>query len=127
MTIQPIRQKLIDRARELGVTEIQLAFRGGSDEGYLDVEFQAPGRANHWQDVELTKFASQVEEWAWSVYRYSGAGEGNDYGDTIIYDLKNNKARSQTWCYEYKEDDVEDEGTFEVVGEDEVIDPQTVY
>jgi hypothetical protein len=35
---------------------------------------------------------TMVEDWAWSAYSYSGAGDGNDYGDDIFYDLVNNVA-----------------------------------
>lgn len=68
--------------------QIVLHFSGGSDEGYLNVE-TLPEYHND--------LANEVEEWAWEVYGYSGAGDGSDYGDDIVYDLANKRVTTQEW------------------------------
>lgn len=40
---------------------------------------------------------NEIENWAWEVYQYSGAGDGDDYGDDITYDLKEGTATSSNW------------------------------
>lgn len=91
MKAEPLTKEIYNKAKELGYTNILLHFRGGSDEGYLDVEFM-PYDKPYNQD-----FTNEVEEWTWSVYEYSGAGDGNDYGDEIDYDLVNNKVSTSEW------------------------------
>ena len=88
MEIQKLPKKLYDRAIALGVTEIHLNFSGGNDEGYLNVSIF------YKNDSQLER---DIEDWAWQAYSYSGAGDGNEYGDTIVYDLKNNTVRSNEW------------------------------
>jgi len=88
MNIEPLSKKIYDKAVSLGVTEIQLNFSGGSDEGYLNVNTTG----NYTQEFE-----QEVEAWAWEVYDYSGAGDGSDYGDEIVYDIVNKKATSSDW------------------------------
>ena len=82
MKAKPLNKEIYNKAKELGVEKIILQFSGGSDEGNLNIDLEPDWN----QD-----FANQVEDWAWEVYSYSGAGEGNDYGDNIEYDLKAGK------------------------------------
>jgi hypothetical protein len=96
LSIASLKKEIYNKAIELGVTEIVLHFSGGSDEGYLNVEVNP---YNH-------DLADQIEEWAWSVYSYSGAGEGTDYGDIITYDLVNERASSQEWYMRREEGEV---------------------
>ena len=39
---KPLKKEIFDKARELGITEIQLEFQGGSDEGWVYVNFIQP-------------------------------------------------------------------------------------
>lgn len=94
-TIQPLPVRIVNRAKQLGIKSITLQFSGGSDEGYLDVDYDMPGDPGYDND-----FSRMVEDWAWNVYAYSGAGDGSDYGDNITYDLVNNKASVQEWFTE---------------------------
>lgn len=87
MIIEPLKKEIYNKAKELGIETIELRFSGGSDEGYLDV-YTTP---------DNSALASEIEEWAWEVYEYSGAGEGNDYGDNITYNIKEGKATSSEW------------------------------
>jgi len=92
----------------LNITEIQLNFDGGSDEGNLSVYVSlAEDGEIDWKTRKalpteeqrlLDKFEGEVEEWAWQVYDYSGAGDGTDYGDDIAYDIKNNKVKFNEWA-----------------------------
>jgi hypothetical protein len=88
MNAKPLSKEIYNKAKELGITKIFLRFSGGSDEGNLDI------------DMEPTynqKFVHEIEDWAWKVYSYSGAGDGSDYGDNIEYDLKAGKVSTSEW------------------------------
>jgi len=87
MIIEPLKKEIYNKAKELGIETIELRFSGGSDEGYLDV-FTTP---------DNSALESEIEEWAWEAYDYNGAGEGNDYGDNITYNIKEGKATSSEW------------------------------
>lgn len=50
----------------------------------------------------------EIEGWAWQAYGYSGAGDGNDYGDDIVYDLLNKTATASSWSMQRTEGDSED-------------------
>ena len=88
MNIEPLSKVIYNKAKELGIETIVLNFSGGDDEGYLDV-----GMTPKYDE----KFAGEIEDWAWEVYDYSGAGDGNAYGDNVEYDLKNGKASTEEW------------------------------
>lgn len=88
MQIESLKKELYDRAIALGINEIHLHFSGGSDEGYLEIDLLP---------VYDDKLAFDIETWAWDTYGYGGAGDGSDYGDDIVYDLKNNKATASEW------------------------------
>jgi uncharacterized protein involved in high-affinity Fe2+ transport len=90
MKAEPLKKEIYNKAKELGIENIILRFSGGSDEGYLDIELMPYEKHNQ-------EFANEIEEWAWEVYSYSGAGEGNDYGDNIEYDLKAGKVSTSEW------------------------------
>lgn len=98
MNAKPLSKEIYNRAIKLGVTTITLRFYGGSDEGYLDVE------VTPWnEDTQI--FSDTINDWAWNVYSYSGAGEGHSYGDDIEYDLVNKKVTVSEWYYARQEGD----------------------
>jgi len=107
MNTEPLSKEIYNEAIELGVTNIILQFEGGHDEGYLYVSLAHKHKfsnldknLNKSQKQTLEKinaFEAKVEEWAWSVYHYSGAGDGQAYGDNIEYDLKNKTVSTQEW------------------------------
>jgi len=103
MNIEPLPKKIYDKAVGLGVTQIELKFSGGSDEGYLSVYVNT-------QDgfESNTDFEQEIEGWAWQAYGYSGAGDGNDYGDDVVYDLLNKTATASSWSMQRTEGDSED-------------------
>lgn len=88
MQAEPLSRAIHDKALKLGITRISLHFSGGNDEGYLTVEFN--GKYNQ-------GFNDKIEDWAWTAYSYSGAGEGSDYGDDITYDLKKKTVTTSEW------------------------------
>jgi len=103
MKAEPLKKEIYNKAKELGVEYILLQFSGGSDEGNLYIEMGP----DYIQDL-----ASEVEDWAWEVYDYSGAGDGSEYGDNIEYDLVKNKVKTSEWYYtrqdgECGEDEIE--------------------
>jgi hypothetical protein len=104
MKAQPLPKKIFDRAKELGVKKFTLNFSGGSDEGYLDISYDTDD--SHAYNEELNE---EILEWAWSVYDYSGAGDGNSYGDDIVYDLVAGKLTTSEWVMKRQDGEEEDE------------------
>ena len=98
MNAEPISKELYNELTRLGVTKVILSFSGGSDEGFLDVTYE--GMDNEYFVEDYRKINEKVEEWAWSVYSYSGAGDGSDFGDTIVYDLVNKRVSTSEWWHE---------------------------
>ena len=101
MNAEPISKELFEKLIAAGITSVTLNFSGGSDEGYLDVTIEPYSK-------DVLHFIKEIEDWAWSAYSYSGAGEGIDYGDEIVYDLIKKKVRTSEWCYERTERDLDD-------------------
>jgi hypothetical protein len=97
LNAEPIKKSLYDKLKAQGVNRVKLCFSGGSDEGFLDV-FLYPEL--DYTDEEARNLLKEVENWAWDVYSYSGAGEGNDYGDNITYDLVENTVETEEWYME---------------------------
>ena len=114
MNAEPINKELYNKLVAAGITSVKLCFSGGSDEGYLDVYLR--GDDVDYQDEGYRKLNEEVEEWAWSMYSYSGAGEGYDYGDNIEYDLVNKKVKASEW---YTERTYGDDNEGDLVIEDE--------
>lgn len=100
MRAEPLKKELYNKAKELGVEKIILQFSGGSDEGNLNIDMEP-----EWNQ----DFANAVEDWAWEVYSYSGAGDGSDYGDDIEYDLVKNKVSTSEWFTSVERGSDEDE------------------
>lgn len=96
MKAEPLNKSIYNKAKEQGIEQIILRFSGGSDEGYLDVETEPK-----WDQ----DFAKEIEDWAWEVYDYNGAGDGSDYGDDVTYDLKNGKVTTSEWFTSRQEGD----------------------
>ena len=99
MEIKNLSKSIFEKLIDSGATKLELNFSGGSDEGYLDVEIY-----NNKSFSENSELHGEVEEWAWDVYSYNGAGCGPNYGDEISYDLVNKKATHQYWEHVQKYD-----------------------
>ena len=91
-SIQPLPARIVAKAKQLKIEIIKLNFSGGSDEGYLDVDVDSSQEMVVPQD-----FLNEIETWAWDVYSYGGAGDGNDFGDDITFDLKASTASCHDW------------------------------
>ena len=103
MNIEPLSKKIYDKAVSLGITQIELKFSGGSDEGYLNVYVNDErGFSSN------TEFEQEIEGWAWQAYGYSGAGDGSDYGDDIVYNLVEKTATASSWSMQRTDGDSED-------------------
>ena len=110
MEAKPLNKEIYEKAKEIGVTEILLEFSGGSDEGYMNVALNHPKAWIKRTDEErkaLFSLEEETERWADEVYAYSGAGDGDDYGDNISYNLKEGTVYTEEWYikrdYEDKE------------------------
>jgi hypothetical protein len=110
MKIEPLPKNIYEKALALKVKAIELNFSGGSDQGDLNVSIVAPDDATKefHETEEVLDLGDLVEKWADNVYPYSGAGDGNDYGDDIAYDLVNNTASHSSWYTDRHEDDEEE-------------------
>jgi hypothetical protein len=106
MNIQPLKQKHYDKAKELNIEKIIFSFSGGSDEGYLEVYLYS---RNILPREARVAFTEDLEEWAWSVWEYSGAGIGREYGDNIEYNILDMVANSREWWLKEKIEDVEND------------------
>jgi hypothetical protein len=98
MKAEPLSKAIYNKAKELGIEKIFLKFSGGSDEGNLYVELSPYDKDND------GSFSSEIENWAWEVYSYSGAGDGSDYGDDITYDLAEGEVSTSEWFHIVKEE-----------------------
>lgn len=99
MNAEPLNKDIYNKAKELGVEQIILQFSGGSDEGFLNVEVIGEDSHEYHYDQKARDFIQEIEDWAWDVYDYSGAGEGTDYGDNITYDLVKGKVSTEEWYH----------------------------
>jgi hypothetical protein len=103
MNIEPLSKKIYDKAIALGISQIELKFSGGNDEGYLNVYVNKQDGFD-----SNTEFEQEIEGWAWQAYGYSGDGDGNDYGDDVVYDLLNKTASASSWSMQRTKGDSED-------------------
>jgi hypothetical protein len=99
MKIKSLDKGLYVRLLAQGVSYLTLNFSGGNDEGYLNIECDAKADLNS-SIKDLDQLYSDIDAWAFSVYEYSGAGDGGDYGDNITYDLVNKTATHDGWYTE---------------------------
>ena len=97
----PLPKKIYEEAKELGVSSILLEFIGGNDEGHLHVGFIEDKTDDLVKIVKrknrINQLSMEIEEWAFDAYSYSGAGDGNDYGDDVTYNLETMKASVSSW------------------------------
>lgn len=89
MKAKPLPKTLFSKLKKAKVTEVTLRWMGGSDEANLDVFLRGA------TECELPLLLEEVELWAWEVYSYSGAGDGTDYGDDVVYDLVKGEVSTQ--------------------------------
>lgn len=104
MTPQPLPMKFMTRALSLGVSEIRLNFSGGSDEGHLNIDFMGEDGKHMWaydsENEGLADLGNEIDTWVWNTYHYNGAGDGNNYGDVICYNLKEGTVTTEAWWTE---------------------------
>jgi len=119
----PLPKKIYDEAKELGVSSIELEFRGGNDEGHLHVGFVEHKTDDLVKIVKrknrINELAMEIEEWAFDAYSYSGAGDGNDYGDDVTYNLDTMKASVSSWYMERVDLEPDEEVSIEIETENE--------
>ena len=104
--LKPLPKSLFDRAQELKITKISLAFQGGGDEGQWYVGFEGDNYdENDSNDDALNTLESNIEDWACEAYDYSG--DGDDHGFDIMYDLVNMEVTHEYWYMDRKYDEKE--------------------
>ena len=89
-SIQPFPKKLLEKAESLHIKSITLQWQGGSDEGHLYVDINPSNSQTYTLNTE-------IEDWAYNAYAYSGAGDGSPYGDNISYNFENKTATCTSW------------------------------
>ena len=94
--VLPLPKRFFDRAVELGIAKLFLSFSGGSDEGYLDVNYEMLNDLPY-GEKDASSLAQEVYEWAEGAYGYEGAGDGSPYGDNVTYDLVNKTVEVSEW------------------------------
>jgi hypothetical protein len=109
--VLPLPYKIAEKAKELRVKRIYLDWQGGSDEGYLDVNTDPSpyGVKSPKRKAELQDLCNAIQEWASEAWEYSGSGDGSDYGDSLVYDLKKGTVEASEWYMERKDCDLENE------------------
>lgn len=95
METQPLNKDLYNKCLELNIKSFTLHFSGGNDEGFLDVSIQFDKRSA--EKDSYFELQSDIEDWAWDVYSYSGAGDGRTYGDDITYDIQDKSVTCEGW------------------------------
>lgn len=118
MDAEPLPRKMYVELIEAGVIEVTLHFMGGSDEGYLSVDFVRAENASELPTEKRRALYDAIEEWAERAYEYSGAGDGSDYGDDIRYNLRDNTVTTQEW-YHVRQYDNEATTPLSIEGKDE--------
>jgi hypothetical protein len=97
-----LARELYAKLRGAGIIRVDINWSGGSDEGNLDVNLY---RAREEYPVDDRTLSSAVEEWAYDAFDYSGAGDGNDYGDDYVYDLIAHTVTHSEWFHQRVEGD----------------------
>ncbi len=99
MNIEPLSKDIYNQALKRGIDSITLDFQGGSDEGVLNaaVKYASNVIGVSPSDESRYQFIEEIEKWAWSVYSYDGAGDGSNYGDEVIYNLREKTAKTSGW------------------------------
>lgn len=119
----PLPKKLYDKAKELGISSIELAFRGGNDQGNLYVQLVESKTDDLVKIVrrkqQISTLETDIEIWAFDAYEYSGAGDGNEYGDDVTYNLETMKASVSSWMMERVDLDPDPEVSIEIETENE--------
>lgn len=95
--LKPLPKQIYDKALSLGIEKFYLTLEGGSDEGVLDVDWLGNNEVLNKNASGLRELEKEIEDWFWDNHDYSGAGDGNPYGEDIIIDLKENKVQISEW------------------------------
>lgn len=103
---QPLPRKLVEKAKEQGVVKIIVCWSGGNDEGDCEVNVEyAKERVKELERaggrkaiaVAAKELEQEFEEWAETAFDYSGDGDGDAYGDDLVYDLEKNTVQCSDW------------------------------
>lgn len=92
MNVENLPKKIYDKCVALNVKYLVLKFSGGDDEGFLDIDLITDGPS-----ITESNLEEDIVNWAWTVYRYNGAGDGNSYGDNITYNIEERTATTVYW------------------------------
>jgi hypothetical protein len=111
MTPKNLPRDLHEKAVEIGAAKVLMNFEGGSDEGSVCVSL-LHGHGGQILDAgdEAGDLCVKFEEWAYRAYYFSGAGEGIPYGESFLYELKNQTVEMREWFYVREENWIGSEG-----------------
>ena len=110
-----LSKELFNRAKKLDVVSFTLHWEGGSDEGYLYIDFEIAEKRRNGQGVytlretkpeyyrQLQAWEEDLESWAQETFAYGGAGVGTRYGDDYTYDLVEKTVTHSEWWMERQE------------------------
>jgi len=107
--VAPLPREIYRRCIEENITSINLRFSGGSDEGYREAELNGPdGRYFEWgnKNEKIVELMQLIDSWCDEHYRFSGAGDGNSYGEYITYDIVNGTVTAQEWWTQHVDGEV---------------------
>jgi hypothetical protein len=91
-----ISNSLVEFLKKNLVEKIYLSFSGGSDEGYLDASYETQFSTTN-ESIRSGDIHDVIYEAAWRGFSYSGAGDGSNYGDDYIFNLKTKKISHSWW------------------------------
>jgi hypothetical protein len=90
---KPLPKDLANLLKENKIEIFNLSFEGGNDEGCLDISMYPTPKV----EGVLEDLTDKIQDWAWDVYSFSGAGDGNYYGTSIDYDLQKSEVTVRDW------------------------------
>lgn len=93
MNPEPLPENIYESLTANNVTNLSLLWLGGNDEGHLTVEL-FPEK----DTAERESLKEKITDWAYNAYSYNGAGDGNDYGDDINYNLLTKEVTVESWA-----------------------------
>ena len=104
-----LSKELFNRAKKLDIISFTLNWEGGSDEGYLYVDYEILQKRlngetkwslrekNPEYHAALNQWETDLHDWAHRTFAYNGAGTGSRYGDTYEYNLVEGTVTHQEW------------------------------
>lgn len=101
--------ELFRKLKENNVDKLTVTLTGGNDEAIVDCDFQP------WPKAYTSEIETLIDDWIYSSFNFSGAGDGTEYGTHYVYDLNAGTCYSQDFYTEIKLEPQTDPEAFTVV------------